>query len=175
MYKIGEISEIFGISRSTLLYYDKVGLLSPSYRTRSNYRVYSENDLERMKKIETYKKAGVPLKDIKDILESGENILVSALEKRLSALNMEISTLKGQQKQITELLSKTSGAAEIKALDKDGWISILRASGMDDNDLFRWHIEFEKVSPDAHQNFLEFLGMKSQEIRAIRQASKQSE
>ncbi|MFC1747364.1 MerR family DNA-binding transcriptional regulator [Pseudomonadota bacterium] len=38
MHTIGEVSKRFSISRSTLLYYDAIGLLSPSGRSNANYR-----------------------------------------------------------------------------------------------------------------------------------------
>ena len=32
----------------------------------------------------------------------------------------------------------------------------------------RWHVEFERLSPEAHQDFLEFLGLEDDEIARIR-------
>lgn len=172
MFTIGQIAKKFNISRSTLLYYDKIGLLRPSSRTPANYRVYTDNDLKRMGHIDTYKKAGVPLKEIGRIIESSDNIMIPALEKRLAELNKEINVLKKQQRKITSMLSKTSRAKKIRALDKKSWIEILKASGMDEKGLTQWHIEFEKTSPEAHQEFLESLGMGPKEIVDIRRRSR---
>lgn len=47
MYRIGELAALGGLSRSTLLYYDRIGLLSPSGRSEANYRLYSAEDRER--------------------------------------------------------------------------------------------------------------------------------
>ncbi len=171
MYTIGQISKKYNISRSTLIYYDKIGLLSPSERTFANYRIYTDADNLRMEKIDTYKKAGVPLKDIGMILDSKNNIMVPALEKRLIALNKEISNLRRQQRKITDMLKNTSNSANINAFDKESWIKILKASGMNDKDLIKWHVEFEKTSPEAHQDFLESLGMEEDEVEKIRRAS----
>ncbi|MCP3927001.1 MAG: MerR family transcriptional regulator [Desulfobacterales bacterium] len=171
MYTIGQISKKYNISRSTLIYYDKIGLLSPSERSFANYRIYTDADNLRMEKIDTYKKAGVPLKDIGMILDSKNNIMVPALEKRLVVLNKEISNLRGQQRKITDMLKNTSSSAKINTFDKKSWIKILKASGMSDKDLNKWHVEFEKVSPEAHQDFLESLGMNNKEIKKIRKES----
>ncbi|MEN8133472.1 MAG: MerR family DNA-binding transcriptional regulator [Pseudomonadota bacterium] len=78
MFTIGQIGKRFGISRSTLLYYDAIGLLRPSGRSTANYRLYTEDDM------------------------------------------------------------------------------------------LRWHTEFERLSPEAHQDFLEALGLPETEIRDIR-------
>ncbi len=171
MYTIGQISKKYNISRSTLIYYDKIGLLSPSERTFANYRIYTEADNLRMEKIDTYKKAGVPLKDIGMILDSKNNVIVPALEKRLIALNKEISNLRRQQRKITDMLKKSSNSTKLNTFDKESWIKILKASGMNDKDLNKWHVEFEKTSPEAHQDFLESLGIGYKEIKKIRKAS----
>ena len=49
MYTVGQLAKLFGLSRSTLLYYDEIGLLSPSARSASNYRLYSEADIRRVR------------------------------------------------------------------------------------------------------------------------------
>ena len=58
-------------------------------------------------------------------------------------------------------------------MTKETWISILRASGLDDDGMRNWHVEFEKASPEAHQDFLESIGIEAEEIELIRGWSKQ--
>jgi len=53
----------------TLHHYDRLGLLKPSGRTESGYRLYRELDLARLEQIVTLKFIGFPLKQIKDLLE----------------------------------------------------------------------------------------------------------
>ena len=55
MLTISQLGRRFGLSRSTLLYYDSIGLLSPSLRSRANYRLYSRSDVERMELIDVYR------------------------------------------------------------------------------------------------------------------------
>jgi hypothetical protein len=57
-------------------------------------------------------------------------------------------------------------------MTKKNWVSILGATGMDEADMWRWHVEFEKAAPEAHQDFLESLGIPKREIRQIRGASR---
>lgn len=64
MYTIGQVSEMFGLSVSTLRYYDKQGLF-PGMERRSGIRCFSDNELERLRMIECLKKSGLELKDIK--------------------------------------------------------------------------------------------------------------
>src|SRR5262245_19662656 len=50
-YSISRLARAFGLSRSTLLYYDRIGLLAPSGRTGSGYRSYSEKDYRQLERI----------------------------------------------------------------------------------------------------------------------------
>ena len=56
-------------------------------------------------------------------------------------------------------------------INKERWVDIMRAAGLNDEDMHSWHIQFEKMEPDAHQEFLESLGIKPAEITKIREWS----
>jgi DNA-binding transcriptional MerR regulator len=171
MLTIGQLARRFGLSRSTLLYYDSIGLLSPSGRSPANYRLYSEADVERMELVDVYRRAGVPLADIARVLSSGGDAMNEVLEDRLRSLNEEIGKLRRQQKLIVELSRRRLSRGESRYLDKEGWVAILRAAGLSDDDMQRWHVEFERLSPGAHQDFLESLDIPLDEIARIRRWS----
>lgn len=172
MLTISQLARRFDLSRSTLLYYDSIGLLRPSLRSEANYRLYSEEDVEKMALVNTYRRAGLPLADIARLLESGGGSLRELLEARLEGLNQEIHALRRQQQLILELLQDHADPATARSLDKDAWVAILRATGLDDDDMQRWHVEFERLSPEAHQDFLESLGLGEEKIREIREWSR---
>ena len=52
-----------------LHHYDKIGLLSPSKRTDSNYRMYNNDDISRLYQILIFKELEFPLQEIKQILD----------------------------------------------------------------------------------------------------------
>jgi DNA-binding transcriptional MerR regulator len=172
MLTISRLARRFGLSRSTLLYYDSIGLLSPSARSEASYRLYSPNDVQRMELIDVYRKAGLPLADIAKLLSSGQGELAGVLESRLRALNGEIQGLRRQQQLVVQLLHRRAASRGSRWLDKDGWVAILRATGMSEEDMQRWHVEFERLSPEAHQDFLESLGLDGGEIARIRRWSR---
>jgi DNA-binding transcriptional MerR regulator len=58
-YCISELGRRFGLSRSTLLYYDRIGLLRPSGRSGADYRQYSEDDVQRMERICLFRGSGL--------------------------------------------------------------------------------------------------------------------
>ena len=169
MKTISQVAAQFGISRSTLLYYDRVGLCSPPYRTSAGYRLYSEEDILVLEQIRQYRNAGMPVREIKDLLDDHEPDRIDlALKEQLSQINVEMASLRKQQALVLSLLK--DGCAELHAriMDKASWINLLRSCGMNDADMRRWHVMFEKQSPQAHQDFLESLGIPEKEIKTIR-------
>jgi MerR family transcriptional regulator, thiopeptide resistance regulator len=57
------------------------------------------------------------------------------------------------------------------AIDKQAWIEMLRAAGMDEAAMSKWHAEFEQRAPEAHHQFLLSLGISEDEALFIRQRS----
>ena len=172
MYTIGKVAKIYSLSRSTLIYYDSIGVLKPSGRTASNYRLYSQADLKKMHRIQLFRSAGLSLDCIASLLEK-ENVELSApLEDRLLAINSEIQKLRNQQKVILKLLENDFLEKSSRVITKEIWVSMLRAAGLDEAGMRNWHIEFENTSPEAHQDFLESIGIEKDEIAAIRDWSK---
>lgn len=175
MYTVNQVGKKYGLSRSTLLYYDKIELLKPSARSNANYRLYSNDDLQRMDRISTYREAGLSLDAINEILKSGETESTEVLEQRLESLNNEISELRKQQQLIVTLLGSNSLVRSTKTMNKDQWVNILKTSGMDDAAMHRWHINFEKDLPEVHTDFLQSLGFNPDEIVKIKNWSKNSD
>src|SRR5262245_47153371 len=69
-YSISKIARACGLSRSTLLYYDRLGVLLPAGRTGSGYRYYTDKDLGALKRITHFREAGLSLKEIRSVLSS---------------------------------------------------------------------------------------------------------
>ncbi len=57
-YQIGIAKEKTGLTARQIRYYEEVGLIKPE-RTESNYRIYSKQDIQRLKKIKELMKAGM--------------------------------------------------------------------------------------------------------------------
>ncbi len=68
-----------------------------------------------------------------------------------------------------EGLEKPQQLMENDMITKDRWVEIMRAAGLSDDDMHNWHRQFERLEPDAHQEFLESLGIDAGEIRQIRE------
>ena len=168
MYTITKLVKRSGLSRSTLLYYDKIGLLKPSSRTEANYRLYANSDLRRLEKIMLFKEAGLGLEDISRLLEQDGRLPAQILEQRLEGLNGEIATLRNQQSTLINLLGNEGLSNKTKTMNKDQWVAILRNAGMDEAGMVRWHQEFEASLPEKHTDFLQSLGINKEEIVKIK-------
>src|SRR5699024_893726 len=69
-YTIGEAAEILQVSTRTLRHWDEIELLTPSWRSWGDHRLYSEADVERGMNILIYRGAGVALKDIAMLIDA---------------------------------------------------------------------------------------------------------
>jgi DNA-binding transcriptional MerR regulator len=171
---VSKLAAECGLSRSTLLYYESVGLLKPASRSQSNYRRYGEEQVLRLRQICAYRDMGLGLRDIRSILERPASDASSVLKRRLLELNEEIEQKRKHQRAILQLLRNKNSLRRMKNMTKDKWVAIMKASGLTDTDMRRWHREFERSAPDDHQQFLEFLHIPEGEIRSIREWSQQT-
>jgi DNA-binding transcriptional MerR regulator len=170
MYTIKELCRVSGLSRSTLLYYDSVGLLKPSERSPANYRLYSEESLKGLEKICLYREAGVPVQEITKILnqqESGDTDQ-EILEKSLLLLNREARKIRGRQDLILDLLKgKGQKPGNTETARHELILETIKLTGLKETDIERLHAFLEKNNPQAHLDLLEALGFCSEEIERI--------
>ena len=60
-YRVGEVARLAHVSVRTLHHYEEVGLLTPSRRSGTGYRLYSLEDLETLQQVLFYKELGFSL------------------------------------------------------------------------------------------------------------------
>lgn len=165
---ISALARRHGLSRSTLLYYDRIGLLKPAVRTPGGYRDYTDRDDERLRQICLYRRTGLSLSEIRRLLGRPRRELAVALERQLFELSGDIEALRDRQRVIVGLLRKPRLLEQAGVMSRKTWTELLRASGFTEEDMGRWHRDFERLEPRRHQRFLEFLGIPAGEIRTIR-------
>jgi DNA-binding transcriptional MerR regulator/ubiquinone/menaquinone biosynthesis C-methylase UbiE len=169
MYTVGRLARRHGLSRSTLLYYDRIGLFSPSARAHGEYRRYSAEDDARLERICQYRRAGLSLADIALIMsDTGGAGVRAALEGRLAELSDEMAALRDQQALVAGLLGRPDLLAGRDGLDKATWVALLRDAGFSEPEMERWHARFERTAPQRHETFLRHLRIPDDEIASIR-------
>jgi len=173
MFRITEFARLFGLSRSTLLYYDRIGLLTPSGRSEAGYRLYSKKDKDRLATIHSFRQAGLTIEDIGRILSREEGDQGEILQWRMRELGEEIRSLQAQQRLLGRMLQVESRGELPAAVDKQAWVEMLCAAGMDEEAMSKWHSEFERRAPEAHHQFLLALGISEDETLFIRTRSRE--
>lgn len=173
MKTITALARQFGLSRTALLYYDRLGLLRPSYRTHADARLYSENEEAQLRRIVTFRQAGVPLASIRALLEAKPARVNRTLETHLAAIQRHIDGLKAQQRFVVALLRDAVLRGEAPVRTKDEWVALLRACQFADADMQAWHVELEQADPRTHTRFLRKLGLSPAEVARIRRATRQ--
>jgi DNA-binding transcriptional MerR regulator len=66
--QIGEVAERIGLSLRTIRYYEEVGLAVPSARSEGGFRLYVEDDVERLRVIMQMKPLGFSLEEMRELL-----------------------------------------------------------------------------------------------------------
>ncbi|WP_338448472.1 MerR family transcriptional regulator [Niallia oryzisoli] len=95
-YSIQEVSQIIGVSKETLRYYDRIGLVSPT-RKSNRYRWYSRDDLIDLMNIQIMRYADFSLDEIK------ENLSFRKMENIYSAKSLLRSSMQKTQKRARRL------------------------------------------------------------------------
>jgi MerR family transcriptional regulator, thiopeptide resistance regulator len=173
MLSIKQFCDQLEVSRTTVLYYEKKGLLNPAARTSSGYRLYGGRELERFQAILAYRSYGIPVDEIKSLMQqSKEKDRDAVLRQQFSALGLEIQKLRQQQHSIMTLL-KEPELLNTGQLTKERWTEVLRESGMNEQDMLNWHKRFEQMEPQGHLKFLQSLNIDDEEIEQIRAWSRE--
>ncbi|WP_394130712.1 MerR family transcriptional regulator [Shewanella maritima] len=142
-YRISQLATAVGLSRTALLYYEKLELIKGK-RAANGYRLYSDKDLQRVRLIQKLQAGGLTLKECKACLEA--KIDKSLLAQRLTVLESEIA----QKQKARDLLAAMLGKADMKA----------------------WHTSMDADAPDAHLQWLKTQGFDEKQALRLKWLSK---
>jgi MerR family copper efflux transcriptional regulator len=128
VYRIGEIAELAMVSKRTIDYYTSIGLLKAE-RSKSNYRIYSDESLNDLKFIEECKSLHFPLDEIRRKLEmrKAKNIRESEVEKHVSAVTQQMKQLNSDLFDLIPLLEKLDEQQKEKLINN---LSLLKTALM---------------------------------------------
>lgn len=85
-YTVQKLAQLSGISGRTLRYYDEIGILKPARINSSGYRIYGENEVNRLQQILFYRELGVSLEEINEILTNPDFDGAEALRQHRAKL-----------------------------------------------------------------------------------------
>ncbi len=114
---IGEVSRITGLSKDTIRWYDKIGLIDQgrSSRTAGNYRTFDQEALKQLKLIKQIKTLGFTIKEIKEILNTRKSdgldcdSLEKSIQKKVQLMEEEINSLREKRSSLLYILDHCDG------------------------------------------------------------------
>lgn len=125
-YKTGQFAKMANVSERTIRYYDKIGLLKPSFIMENGYRQYSEKDFIKLQKIIALKHLGFTIEDIFPVVNNNQNIKES-LDLQISLINSKIAHLQV----LKDALQTSSRQIENHDFDWKNLISLVQMTNDD--------------------------------------------
>lgn len=155
-FSIGEISKLSNLSVQTLRHYDKLGLLKPSLVKDNGYRYYSLEQFYKLDFIIFYRKLGLSLLEIKEIISNKINIkdVLGILQNQEYEIDRQINELQKQRnliqkknQYIKSMFTKPLGAAFLNEKPKKKIAKV----NMANKDLEDAEISFRKALNTLHK------------------------
>ncbi len=107
MFTIGELAKAARVPTSTVRYYEREGILHPAGRSSSNYRLYSQEDVERLRFIRAAQATGFTLRDVTELLRPAPCGKVQGLiERRLETVTDRMQELRHVQRVLRRSLEE---------------------------------------------------------------------
>lgn len=124
-YTRKDISELFNIGKETLRYYENINLISNPVRNESGYRIYSEEDVLRIKFIVQMKNYGFSLREISDLIKMVSNDKCAHQDKLVGYIDSKITGAQNQIKELYQLIELLNKVKENKHLGECDFLKSL--------------------------------------------------
>ncbi|MDN0082687.1 MerR family transcriptional regulator [Crenobacter sp. SG2305] len=127
LLKVGELAKRTGLTVRALHHYDGIGLLTPSARSDSGYRLYNANDVTRLYRILALQRLGFALAEIGDMLAGSGPALPGLIAQQLAALDAQIEQALALRTRLQQLQQRLADDAEPTLAD---WLTTLELMTM---------------------------------------------
>jgi Cu(I)-responsive transcriptional regulator len=117
MHNIGEAADLTGVSAKMIRHYESIGLIPPAGRTFAGYRIYTDNDLHRIRFIKRARTLGFSIRQIEELLALWDDrSRASASVKKLALahageLAAKIREMEAMQRTLLQLAQRCHGNA----------------------------------------------------------------
>lgn len=129
LLKVGELAKRCGLTVRTLHHYDAIGLLAPSARSDSGYRLYIRNDIARLHQIQALRRFGLSLADIGAVLANPGSHLSSIVDQQIQMLDRQIEQSTTLRDRLSQLQGQLQRGEEPELAD---WLTTLEMMTMYD-------------------------------------------
>lgn len=118
MYTVKELARLTGLTPRTLRYYDSIGLLSPRRGEANDYRLYGPEEVDRLQQILLYRDMGLPLEEIKSLLDAPDFDRETALRVHLTRLQARRREVDALIRAVWNTLQTIEGGMVMKDMEK---------------------------------------------------------
>lgn len=121
--KIGHLASAAGVSRDTIRYYERLKMLPPPSRTLGGYRLYTDEDLSRVRFIKQAQALGLSLSEIRDLLPFGRLALSQCsrvrdlLKSKIEDIDQRMKEMRAFRKKLVSYLGSCQQALNRKHTD----------------------------------------------------------
>lgn len=128
----GELADMLGVTKQTVIYYDRIGLISPAKRGEKQYRYYTLEQADEFDSILTFRNLGVPINTLKEYL-AVRNVkrCIELLNEQREKVDAEIQKLEKIRKKIDgrqRVLEQVAGVTDYEKVEffteKEDWYMI---------------------------------------------------
>jgi DNA-binding transcriptional MerR regulator len=176
---VGAVAALTGVSVRTLHHYDHVGLVVPSVRTPAGYRGYTDADIERLHFVLVYRSVGMPLEEIRALLDDSDADVLEHLQHQHDVLLEQAARLQQTIKAVEELMDAHRDGIQLTAEEQ---VEIFGTTAFSEEyaveaeerwgDTAAWKQSQQRVSQFSKQDWLDIKGEGDAFLGALAQAKR---
>lgn len=130
MYTTGTFAKMANVTERTIRYYDKIGLLKPSFVMENGYRQYTDKDFIKLQKILSLKSLGFSIEEIFPMVmdESSDN-LKNSLNDQIDLISERIKHLQS----LKDSLNSLKKSVEVNNFNWNKVVDLIHLTNMESN------------------------------------------
>jgi DNA-binding transcriptional MerR regulator len=176
---VGVVAALTGVSVRTLHHYDHIGLVVPSVRTPAGYRGYTDADIERLHFVLVYRSVGMPLEEIRAMLDDSSADVFEHLRRQHTLLLEQAERLQQTIKAVEELMNAHRDGIQLTAEEQ---VEIFGTTAFSEDyaveaeerwgETDAWKQSQQRVSRFTKQDWLDIKGEGDAFLEALAQAKR---
>ncbi len=117
--KIGKLAALTGVSASTIRYYEEIGILPPAQRAANGYRLYDDDDIQRVRFVQRARELNFNLSQIQQVLKLREQnrcpcgYVLGQIDTKLADIETRIANLRDLQVELTQLKQLADNLSDV--------------------------------------------------------------
>lgn len=117
-YTVQKLAKLAGVTGRTLRYYDEIGILKPARMSASGYRIYGQEEVDKLQQILFYRELEIDLQSIQKIINAPSFNEVEALKEHRDKLLTKQKRLEGLIENVDRTLATKEGRINMSNIEK---------------------------------------------------------